>query len=497
MRWRSANHVTCVTDVCNFLFPSRGMAFKLRGMNGLRYFMAACVASLLLCAGCDGRIGGGGNGPGMDASPDAPVSTGPDQDGDGLPDADEVARGTDPAIPDSDGDGLSDGDEVNRGTDPLKPDTDGDGIPDGDEVDIGTDPTDPNSNGCAGSSAEATLTKRPADIIIMIDTSGSMGGEADQVELRINNDLAGVLESNDVDYRIIMVADFPPDDGGDATDPTLCIGPPLTTQDCSNLTSSKPINGDRFFHYDTHVNSTDALVVAVDEFADPLGDEGQTSGAGQITGGWGTLLRPGSLKFFVVISDDDSEDKSAADFDTEIKAAYAAMYPDAGPLEYVFQSIIGIAANPDSADAAWPASEPIEADDCGTGAVNNGAVYQELSIATGGIRFPLCNNDNFNVIFNAIAGDVAGGVTLPCTYVPDAAGGDNVDLDRSALVFEPGNSTDVESLNRVADPATCYDGAYYREGDAFTLCTATCDRVSQDPAGKVLLRLGCRIEVIE
>ncbi|MDQ6524014.1 Stk1 family PASTA domain-containing Ser/Thr kinase [Nocardioides sp. LHD-245] len=44
-----------------------------------------------------------------------------DTDGDGLPDDDETARGTDPANPDSDGDGVSDGQEVANGTDPLNP----------------------------------------------------------------------------------------------------------------------------------------------------------------------------------------------------------------------------------------------------------------------------------------------------------------------------------------------------------------------------------------
>jgi serine/threonine-protein kinase len=44
-----------------------------------------------------------------------------DTDGDGLPDADEAARGTDPTNPDTDGDGVGDGQEVANGTDPLNP----------------------------------------------------------------------------------------------------------------------------------------------------------------------------------------------------------------------------------------------------------------------------------------------------------------------------------------------------------------------------------------
>ncbi|NUN14071.1 MAG: OmpA family protein [Myxococcales bacterium] len=71
-----------------------------------------------------------------------------DDDGDGLPDADEVRGNTDPKNPDTDGDGLNDGDEVNtHDTDPTNPDTDGDELQDGQEVtDTATDPTNPDTD---------------------------------------------------------------------------------------------------------------------------------------------------------------------------------------------------------------------------------------------------------------------------------------------------------------------------------------------------------------
>ena len=74
--------------------------------------------------------------------------TGPDEDGDGISDSDEIANGTDPSDPDSDDDGLNDGDEVNiHGTDPNNEDTDGDQIPDNLEINnFGTNATNPDSD---------------------------------------------------------------------------------------------------------------------------------------------------------------------------------------------------------------------------------------------------------------------------------------------------------------------------------------------------------------
>ncbi len=63
-----------------------------------------------------------------------------DTDGDGLLDGQEIKLGTNPLLADTDGDGLSDGQEVLLGTNPLLKDTDGDGIPDGLEVKLGTNP---------------------------------------------------------------------------------------------------------------------------------------------------------------------------------------------------------------------------------------------------------------------------------------------------------------------------------------------------------------------
>ena len=114
---------------------------------------------------------------------DAEVMTPPvDTDGDGTPDFQDT---------DADNDGVDDADEITLGTDPTDPDTDGDGESDGVEVSGGTDPTDPMDNLASrgdftfdlvpgGMARTDTLQFDPqirkADVLFLIDTTGSMGG---------------------------------------------------------------------------------------------------------------------------------------------------------------------------------------------------------------------------------------------------------------------------------------------------------------------------------
>jgi len=162
-----------------------------------------------------------------------------DSDGDGILDSAE-AGDTNPATPprdtdgddtpdfqdvDSDNDGVEDDDEVTVGTDPFDWDTDGDGESDGVELAGGSDPLDPTSTvGGAGGfvfdlvpggvDRTDTLTFEPAvqraDVLFLIDTTGSMGGEITNLQASLATVVADVTSTiPDAAFGVARFDDFP------------------------------------------------------------------------------------------------------------------------------------------------------------------------------------------------------------------------------------------------------------------------------------------------
>ena len=474
-------------------------------MRPLALLCSSCVLSLLAACGSSSSSADPDGGGAADARPDADL--GPDSDGDGLPDSREDELGTDPNDPDSDDDGLSDGDEDRLGTDPLDPDTDGDGILDGDEVVLGTDPRTPDA-ACGDAEATATLVKRPVDIILAIDSSGSMGGEIDQVQANLNVNLAQILADNDLDYRVILLGDYPTSSqaaegtgASTASKNSICISTPLGGAECTcvggvNCTDANgdPLTGppamtERFKHYDVLVDSRDGLRRLLNDYA--AADE-------QGNPGWGSYLRPGAQKVILLISDDDATGTPATftEFDTALLALSAEQFGTAADRNYVFHSILGMVENT-PATAAWPPSEPVQEAQCSPGSVRDGRIHQSISVGTGGLRFPLCNNDNFNVIFQQIADDVVDGAALPCSYsLGEPPDGDEFDFDRVIAYYTPGGG-ETGKLSRVADAASCTADGYYVEADVITLCPATCDAVQTDVEGALAFHVACEPPDVE
>jgi len=119
-----------------------------------------------------------------------------DTDGDGVPDGQEVKNGTNPLVADTDGDGLTDGQELALGTNPLNPDTDGDGIPDGIEVKIGTNPLVPDvTTTVTGYVTNADGTPHPGASVLVLTyftglTDGSGAFTLQHVPITLGNLIA-------------------------------------------------------------------------------------------------------------------------------------------------------------------------------------------------------------------------------------------------------------------------------------------------------------------
>jgi hypothetical protein len=402
---------------------------------------------------------------------------------------------------------------------------------------------------CADDVAGATLTKRPVDVIIVIDNSASMEGEIVAVQDRINADFAAIIGASGIDYRVIMVTRFgnvyiENHDGGGAYDSAyaVCIGTPLSDLTCPeddmDTTPAVANNEPRFYHHSTDIGSHDMwckLLTAFDT-SDPIGTA-RTNWTAVGPDGWGAFLREEALKIFVGITDDNPDTNSggtngqcpdstnfsddlagAQAFDTALLAASPEQFGTAGSRNYVWYSIVGMAGNDQTDPTPLEPSVPVETLCCqGDGdsvtcpdsfstpasdGVNAGIGYQELSIMTGGLRYPNCYNSNFDDVFNAIAEGVIEGAVVECDFkIPDPTNlNAEVNFDDVTITYLEGGSN-ANTLSRVADANGCTgDDEYYLgvQGDAggqdynrVYLCPDACTRVQADADAEISVGFGC------
>ncbi|HEX2878688.1 MAG TPA: hypothetical protein VHO25_04045 [Polyangiaceae bacterium] len=467
-------------------------------------------------------------------------------DGDAGTDASSGDGDEGPMFPggDGDGDGLGPGGPGGPG------DGDGDGDGDSDAAviiprdypDATFSYTPPVEDGgsCADITADATLTKRPMDIIISIDNSGSMEGEIVAVQQRINDDFAAIIDASEIDYRVILVSRYGwVEEAVGLSNFPVCIGPPLGNAAC--VDSNYPVlahNSPVFFHHSTDIGSNNMWCYLTESY--DASDEYPTSRSGWTpvaTMGWQEWLRPEAFKVFIGITDDNPEivddpgDSSqqcpnATDFTNDLAGAEAfdealrtlapeqfgsfdSMNPDANR-NYRWYSIIGLApkASPDETVPYEPTEAIVtticngpdsgSSNDDGVGA---GAGYQYLSQMTGGLRYSNCLNDDFDAIFNAIAEGVIEGAVVNCDFeIPDPASGDEINFDNVTVTYLEGGNT-ANGLNRVNDVGDCAgDDEYYLgvQGDAggqdfnrVFLCPDTCTRVQADADAEISVGFGC------
>ncbi len=368
---------------------------------------------------------------------------------------------------------------------------------------LGTDPTMADQ-ACAGAARGATRVNRPVDIILTVDNSSSMDGEIRAIVERINVDFAQILDDSRVDYRIVLVSRHGPIglDANDCDDHGICIEPPLAAGMC--MPREAPMPTERFRHYSVCIDSTDSFEKLARTFdRDPPGWAGGFLRSAYFDAaddqvelddapnGWSEWLRPGATRVFLEITDDNS-DVDHEDFVAWMYSKEARYFGTEESPNWVFHSILGIEEN-DPADAPYEPDDDIVDQQCDGGS-GTGRDYQQLSIDSGGLRFPICNNDSFDAVFNAVAMNVIAGSMVPCRFAPSLVeGAPPPDFDRSLVYYDAGGDSAPRRLARTMNAGACAMGDYYVVDREIQLCPTACTEISGNPSAGLQVYVGCTV----
>jgi hypothetical protein len=386
------------------------------------------------------------------------------------------------------------------GTPPLDRDLDGDSDPANVPIEPrpsagSTTPTEPPSlfepnaptpseaaPSCAAVTAQVEHVRHPVDIIITVDNSGSMDDEARAVEENLNVNFAAILEQSGIDYRVILVSEHRERNGQDTA---VCVTTPLSS--VAACPSEVPGPTDRFFQYAIEVNSHNSLDVLLETY-----DGRREDDFGLAPGGWSEWLRPGAKKVFLEITDDDSN-TPALEFTSALMALSPAQFgADPSRLAFVWHSIVGLAERPVSTDPYEP-GDPIETDECAGDVVNAGATYQELSRLTGGLRFPICEFEGYDAVFQRVASDVVLGSRNVCDFaIPSPPPGRALDLDKVAVSYQPGAGGSPLLFGRAPSTADCRGDGFLVDAAGVHLCPEACNVVGSDARAAVSVVFTCQ-----
>jgi hypothetical protein len=304
---------------------------------------------------------------------------------------------------------------------------------------------------CEGSSVVAMSTFAPVDIIWVIDSSGSMDGEARIVQDNMNN-FAASISGSGIDYHVVVI-----------TDPSfVTVPPPLGTDPMRYLFVNHP------------VGSNEPLQALISTY--PM---------------YQMFLRPMAVTHFVIVTDDES-DLAAGAFQTMME----------GLLGHTFDAHAIASPNETHPSCPFPLC-PTEPGCTGPNgdAADVGMQYMTLTDATGGRFFSICTAD-WSALFADLEAAIAIGTTIPCVFIiPPPPEGMAFDERQVNVRYTPGGGGDASTVGKVHDSTACGPaGGWYYDSDETTapdapaqilLCPASCDTIGRDTMGSIDIAFGC------
>jgi len=309
--------------------------------------------------------------------------------------------------------------------------------------------SDSDTGSCAEVTVEAENKKQPADIIFLIDNSGSMDFEEGEVQDHMN-DFSDQIIGSGIDAHVVLISNN-----------NVCIAPPLGSGQCP--ADSNPPS---YLHVNVGIGSNDALSKLMSNYDM-----------------WKDMMRADGAKHVIVVSDDDSNMGATAfnDMFTAIGPSYE---------EYKFHAIVGTW---DVGDVGKCISDPV----CCATIADEGKVYMSLVNMTGGILGPLCDggDQKFDQLFDLLSTEVVEEASIACEWdIPDPMGMD-IDFGKVNVDYLDGMGGE-DSIPKVDNADACggLDAWYYDDDNMPTkifACPALCMKIQDNPDAKVDVKFGC------
>lgn len=332
-----------------------------------------------------------------------------------------------------------------------------------------------------------------------------MLGEIAEVVRQLNRQLYPVLVAAGTDFNVQILTGY-----GERRRVRVCVSEPLgggpdADEDgfCDQV-GTEPTQTPLLFHKNVLIGSNNGLCLLLSQLA---------------TGGLAERLRPNAIKNIAIVTDDNpncslpattpggavvlDERLAPRSLARRFEEALQSIAPNLfGASEetrkYVFWSFVG---QESSAGGLGGGGEPIgpmtpaSGRRC-EGAVAAGQAYQELSIVTGGYRYPTCGAEpNYESMFRRMAKSLNEQAKLPCQFqIPTPPKGETLDRTSVVLEFEEAGVTrtflPVAGLNECAGR----DGIYL-EADSVRLCPQSCQAVEASKDGKLQTKWGCELVI--
>ncbi len=347
------------------------------------------------------------------------------------------------------------------------------------QLDSGTGgTTDPGDAACQKFSQEAKQLFEPADIVWAVDTSGSMLEEAAAVQTNINA-FSQQIVATGIDVHVVMLAGYQ-----FLILPGICVPGPLGSGQCPPAgTDTKLPN---FFHHPSaFIDSVDAAKQLV-----------------QLFPAYKFMLRPGALKYLVVVTDDDSRTGTGS-----------GGTGDPGPYDNNPDLFIKdyTALDPMLADSAgkpnWKLSAVYSFTQCANAAAV-GQVWKDIVTKTGGVHGDICQcppgqaapcAQTFQKVFNELATKIIQGAQpLTCEWViPPPPQGQTLDPNKVNVEFINQDNGTKETLFHVDDASKCDPllGGWYYDNNAapkaVKACPASCSKITPVVKGRIDVVFGC------